>query len=60
MVRSWKYGKVKIDVIEFQVNEGVIVEVIDSPIQGIKFFRYKKFSLNIIKDFAKDAKEMKE
>ena len=31
MVKSWKHGKVKIDGTDFQVNEGVIVEVIDSP-----------------------------
>lgn len=43
-----------------KVNEGVIVEVIDSPNQGIKFFRDRKISLSAMKDFAKDAKEMKE
>lgn len=60
MVKSWKDGKVKIDGIDFQVNEGVIAEVIDSPNQGIKLFRDKKISLNVVKDFTKDAKEMKE
>ena len=49
----------KIDGINFQVNEGVILEVIDSPNQGIKFFRGKKISLNVMKYFAKDVKEMK-
>ena len=60
MVKSWIYRKVKIDGIDFQVNEGVIAEVIDSPNQGIIFYRDKKISLNVVKEFAKDAKEMKE
>ena len=30
MVNSWRDGKVKIDGINFQVNEGVIAEVINS------------------------------
>ena len=31
MVKSWKDGKVKIDGTDFQVNEGVIIEVNNSP-----------------------------
>ena len=36
------------------------MEVIDSPNQGIKFYRDKKISLSAVRDFAKDAKELKE
>ena len=60
IIKSWKDGKVKIDVIEFQVNEGVIAKVIDSPNQGIKFFGDKKIFLNIVKNIFKDSKEIKE
>lgn len=51
MVKSWKDGKVKVDGVSFQVNEGVITEVIESPNQGIKLYRDKKISLNEVKDF---------
>ena len=60
MVKTWRDGKLKIDGVDFQVNEGVVTKVINSPNQGIKFYRDKKISLNAVKDFANDAKEMKE
>lgn len=60
MVKSWKDGKVKIDGIDFQENERVITEVIDSPNQGIKFYRNKEIALNVVKYFSKDTKEMKD
>lgn len=60
MVISWKCGKFKIDRVDFWVDEGDITEVTSSPIGGIKFYRDKKFSLNVVKDFAKNSKEMKD
>ena len=60
MVKSWKEGEVKIDGIDFQVNEGAIVEVMGIPIEGIKFYRDKKISLSTVKEFAKNAKEKKD
>lgn len=46
MVKTWREGKMKIDGVDFQVNEGDIAEMINSPNQGIKFYRDKKISLN--------------
>lgn len=60
MVTSWREGKVKINRIDFQANESVIAEVTNSPSEGIKFFRDKKVSFNVVKCFAKNAKEMKD
>lgn len=60
MVRTWKDGRITIVGIEFMVNEDVIVEVIGIPIVGIKFYRDKKISAAVVKEFAKDDKERNE
>ena len=43
----------------FQITEEVIAAVSDISMEGIKFFRDKKFSLNVVDNFVKTPKERK-
>ena len=59
LVNSWKEGKVKVNGVSFQVTEEVVVAVSEISMEGFKFFRDKKFSMNVMKDFVKSSKEKK-
>ncbi len=60
MVNSWKDGKIKIDGVLFQVDVGVISHVMEIPNEGLNFYRDKKVSMNVVKDFAKNTEEKKQ
>ena len=59
MVGSWKDGKVKVNEVSFMITKEVIVTISEIPIEGFKFFRDKKLLANAVRDFVKDAKELK-
>ena len=59
MVSSLKGGRVRVNVVSFLIMEEVISTITKIPIEGFKFFRDKKLSANAVKDFVKDAKELK-
>lgn len=60
MVNSWKDGRIKLDGVSFHIDVGVIAHVTEIPNEGLNFFRDKKVSMNVVKDFAKNTKEKKE
>ncbi len=60
MVNSWKDGKVKANGVSFQVIEEVVAAMFKILVEGFKFFRDKKLSTNVVKDFVKSSKEKNE
>ena len=58
MVNSWKDGKVKVNGVSFVITEEVVMTIIEILIEGFKFFRDKKLSTNVVKDFVKSTKEL--
>ena len=59
MVNSWKVGRVKIDEVSHQINVNIIAQIIEISYEGINFYRDKKLSANIVKEFSKDAAKRK-
>ena len=59
MVGSWKDGRVKVNEVYFQIMEEVIVTISEILIEGFKFFKDKKLSTNVVRDFVEDEKELK-
>ena len=57
MVNSWKDGKVKVNGVSFQVIEEVVATISRISLEGFKFFRDKKLSMNALKDFVKTSKD---
>jgi hypothetical protein len=60
MVNSWKDGRVKIDGVSHQVNVELIAHVTKIPDEGLKFYKDKKVSANVVNNFAKNTDEKKE
>ena len=56
MVNFWKDNKVKVNGISFLIIEEVVAMVIEIPMEGFKFFRDKKLSVNVVKDFVRALK----
>ena len=48
------------DRVSYQVTVEVIVHFTEIPDEGLKFYRDKKVSMNVVKDFTKNMKEKKE
>jgi len=59
IVKSWKDGSFRVNGVSFLITEEVISTIIEILIEGFKFFRDKKLSANVVRDFVKDAKELK-
>ena len=59
MVGSWKDGRVKVNRVYFRITEEVIATISEFPIEGFKFFKDKKLSANVVKDFVESEKELK-
>ena len=60
MVNSWKDERVKVDGVSFQVTVDTIAHVTEILAEGLKFYRDKKVSANVVKNFAKNTEERKE
>ena len=60
MVNLWKDGRVKVDGVLCQVTVEIISHITKILDEGLKFYRDKKVSMNVVKDFAKNTKEKKE
>lgn len=58
MVHFWKDGKVKVNDFTFLVNEEVVSTISKILAKGLKIFRDKKISTNVVKDFVKSSEEM--
>ena len=58
MVNSWKDGKVKVNGVTFMITEEVVATISKISMEGFKFFRDKKLSTNVVKDFVKSLEEM--
>lgn len=59
MVGSWKEGRVKVNDINFRITKEVIATMTEILIKGFKFFRDKKLSANMVRDFVESEKELK-
>ena len=59
MVESWKDGRVKVNGVYFRITKEVIVTITEIPIDGFKFFRDKKLSAKVVRDFVESEKELK-
>ena len=57
MVDTWKNERVKIDGVTHHINEDLIAQVTEIPLEGIKFYRDKKMSANAVNEFVKDDTE---
>lgn len=55
LVNSWKDDKVKVNGVSFQIIEEVFAKVIGIQMEGFKFYRDKKLSSNVVKDFVKNS-----
>ncbi len=58
MVNSWKDGRVKVNGINFLITEEVISAITNILMVGFKFFREKKLSASLVKDFVDNSKEL--
>ena len=59
MVGSWKDGRVKVNGVYFWITEEVITTISEILIEGFKFFKDKKLSAKVVKDFVESEKELK-
>ena len=58
MVNLWKDGKVKVNGVSFWITKEVFTMVTKILMESFKFFRDKKLSTNVVKDFMKSTKEL--
>ena len=59
MVNLWNDGMVKVDEVLYQVTMDIITHVTNFLNEGLNFYRDKKVSANVVKDFAKNTEERK-
>ena len=60
MVNSWKDGRVKVDGVSYQVTVEIIAHFTKISDEQLKFYKDKKVSTNVVKDFTKNMEEKKD